>query len=153
MDTIGMLEQWAQVRQGLLQAMENITDAELSYTPRADLWPLGQIICHIASTEEGWFRCNVTHEVSCWEDIDYQLADYPGIPALRLLLAEVHARTLGLFNSNGSPDSVAAREVTLPWGPVIAIGEVLWHVLEHEIHHRGEIYLMMGMLGKKAPDV
>jgi uncharacterized damage-inducible protein DinB len=150
---MGMLEHWAQVRQGFLQAMENIADEELFYSPRQGIWTLGLTICHIASVEELWFRGYVTHELSSLEEADYQLEDYPSIPALRLLLAEVHARTLSMFNNNGSAASVAAREVTLPWGPVISISEVLWHVLEHEIHHRGEVYLLMGLLGKEAPDV
>ena len=30
---------------------------------------------------------------------------------------------------------------------------VVWHVLEHDLHHGGEISLMLGMNGLKAPDV
>jgi uncharacterized damage-inducible protein DinB len=40
-----------------------------------------------------------------------------------------------------------------PWGAEVTLRWVIWHVLEHEIHHRGEIYLMLGMMGLEAPDV
>jgi len=41
----------------------------------------------------------------------------------------------------------------VPRGAKVPLGWVAWHVLEHEIHHRGEIYLMLGLLGMEAPDV
>jgi len=37
--------------------------------------------------------------------------------------------------------------------PEMIIEEVVWHVLEHEIHQRGEIYLMLSLQGIEAPDV
>ncbi len=30
---------------------------------------------------------------------------------------------------------------------------IFWHVLEHEIHHRGELSLILGFLGKQGLDV
>jgi uncharacterized damage-inducible protein DinB len=46
-----------------------------------------------------------------------------------------------------------AQVCQLPWGAQVSMGWAVWHVLEHEIHHRGEIYLMLGLLGMEAPDV
>ncbi|MBE0697809.1 MAG: hypothetical protein IH586_12880 [Anaerolineaceae bacterium] len=33
------------------------------------------------------------------------------------------------------------------------LGVIFMHVLEHEIHHRGEVILMLGLLGIEVPDV
>ena len=131
--------------------MECLSDDQLTYTPREGLRPLGEIFCHIASNEEGWFRYCVTHQIDGWDEADFRLEDYPSIPAIRLLLAEVHERTLTLLTHD--TQLVLKQEITLPWGPVISVEGVVWHVLEHEIHHRGEIYLMLGLLGIEAPDV
>jgi uncharacterized damage-inducible protein DinB len=30
---------------------------------------------------------------------------------------------------------------------------VVWHVLEHDLHHGGEISLTLGMHGLQAPDI
>jgi uncharacterized damage-inducible protein DinB len=49
--------------------------------------------------------------------------------------------------------SVQRQPVQLPRGAQTIIGWVLWHVLVHEIHHRGEIFLMPGLMGIEAPDV
>jgi uncharacterized damage-inducible protein DinB len=48
---------------------------------------------------------------------------------------------------------VMKRAVSTSWGLETDVEWVTWHVIEHEIHHRGEIYLMLGMLGIEAPDV
>ena len=45
------------------------------------------------------------------------------------------------------------RTCNLAWGPQVGMEWVVWHVIEHEIHHRGEVYLMLGLLGMEAPDV
>jgi len=33
------------------------------------------------------------------------------------------------------------------------LGWIIWHVLEHEIHHRGELSLILGLLGREGLDV
>ena len=30
---------------------------------------------------------------------------------------------------------------------------IIWHVIEHDLHHGGEISLMLGMHGLVAPDI
>ena len=40
-----------------------------------------------------------------------------------------------------------------PWNEDIPLRWIVWHVLEHEIHHRGEIFLMLGLMGMEAPDI
>jgi hypothetical protein len=52
---------------------------------------------------------------------------------------------------------LSACFAALPWNRLPAARsrrEVFAHcVQEHEIHHRGEIYLMLGLMGMEAPDV
>ena len=37
--------------------------------------------------------------------------------------------------------------------PVITRHWVIWHLIEHDVHHGGEISLTLGMHGLKAPDL
>jgi uncharacterized damage-inducible protein DinB len=39
------------------------------------------------------------------------------------------------------------------WGEPIPLRWIIWHVLEHEVHHRGELSLILGLLGKEGLDV
>jgi uncharacterized damage-inducible protein DinB len=142
---------WAEVRSGLVQALDQLHPGQLDFVPRAGLWSLRQTACHIAGAEEGWFRYIVTHELNGWEAADFDPADYPDVPALKRLLEAVHARTLAFLETVDEAD--VDRQIELPWGPTAPLRWIIWHVLEHEIHHRGEIFLMLGLMGMEAPDV
>jgi uncharacterized damage-inducible protein DinB len=151
MDAMVVWKHWTQVREGLNTALDLLADDQLDFTPRAGLWSLRETVCHIATVEKGWFRYIITHEVSGWAEAEYPPASYPSVAALKALLAEEHARSVAYF----LPDleEKLAQPVLLPWGKETSVAWILLHVLEHEIHHRGEVYLMLGMLGIEAPDV
>ena len=154
MQTATLFNHWFEVRQALLSALDQLSDSQLEFTPCKGLWSLGQTACHIASAEEGWFRYCVTHEIDGWEAAEFKLENFPTVADLKRLLSEVHARTEAMFPANpAGADAVMQRRVLLPWGPEVSIEYVVWHVLEHEIHHRGEIFLMLGLLSMEAPDV
>jgi uncharacterized damage-inducible protein DinB len=142
---------WPDVRNGLYQALDQLTDAQLAFVPREGLWSLGQVVCHIAGCEDSWFRCYVTHELSSWEEADYQAENYPTAAKLKQLLIGVHNRTEAWMETIDEAD--IDKEIELPWGAKAPLRWIIWHVLEHEIHHRGEIYLMLGLQGMEAPDV
>jgi uncharacterized damage-inducible protein DinB len=141
---------WDEVRRGLYAALEQLTDEQLSFVPREGLWSLGQVACHIAEGEEHWFR-HYIHNRWPAESDRLRLSDYGSVTALKALLAQVHARTDQWLETLDEGD--LAHEVILPWGGRCSVRFAIWHILEHEIHHRGEIYLMLGLLGMEAPDV
>lgn len=142
------LRYWPLVREGLFQALGQLTDEQLAFAPRERLWSLGQIAVHIAEAEEGWFRHVVTGELSEWPH--YRPADYPSVAAVKALLEEVHGRTIAYLES--LDEAGLERVIEVSWGQ-FSLRWVCWHVLEHEIHHRGEIFLLLGLLGMAAPDV
>jgi len=151
MKTRMLFKHWQDVRSGLLAALDKLNDSQLAFIPGEGLWSLHQTVLHIAGAEEGWFRYIVTHELSGWEEAEFQPADFPTLVEVKKLLAEVHERVEAMFSQDA--DARMAELVKLPWGPTISLEEVVWHILEHEIHHRGEGYLMLGLMGLEAPDV
>ena len=62
----------------------------------------------------------------------------------------MRARTLAYVG--GLSDADLAATVETPWGAKERRIELLWHVVEHEIHHRGELSLMLGILGREGLD-
>jgi uncharacterized damage-inducible protein DinB len=62
--------------------------------------------------------------------------------------------TLGSDGAKSDPAVVGPETVVdTPWGEKLPLTWIILHVLEHEIHHRGEIYLMLGLLGVDAPAI
>jgi uncharacterized damage-inducible protein DinB len=148
MNAQDLFSHWGDVRNGLIAAIDKITDTQLDFRPREGLWSLREIIVHIAGTEDGWLRCFTRNS---WHEHPPQASDFPTIDTLKSLLAKEHAATDAQFA--GDADGALGQLCTLPWGAQVTMGWAVWHVLEHEIHHRGEVYLILGLLGIEAPDV
>ena len=59
-------DHWQSVRQGLLQALDMVTDEQLGFVPGPGLWSLGTVARHIANAEDGWFRYVTAGELDEW---------------------------------------------------------------------------------------
>ena len=140
---------WQSVRRGLMEALDKLDDEQLGFVPREGLWSLGKVACHIADAEDGWFRYVATSELDEWPQ--FKARDYPTVKSIQRLLTEVHTRTEAYLTTLDDAD--LERIILAPWGSEFPLRWIIWHVLEHEIHHRGEIYLMLGLMGMDAPDV
>ena len=149
MNAAELFSHWKYVRQGLYEALDLLTDEQLAFVPGEGLWSLGTVACHIANAEDGWFRYIAAGELEDWPPMEPE--QYPSVAAIKSLLEETHAYTMAFLEGLYVAD--LERKVTTFWGAELSIRWIIWHVLEHEIHHRGEIYLMLGLMGMEAPDV
>jgi len=139
---------WGQVRAHLLATIAKFEEADLHYRPFADAMSAGQIMTHIADAEEGWFRYVITGERNEWPT-EYTLQNYPSKEVIGQLLDQVHGRTESFLATLELAD--LERQVQVPWGDdTFTLGWIIWHVLEHEIHHRGELSLILGLLGREG---
>lgn len=141
---------WAPVRADLLATLDEFEDEELNFVPFEGSWSVGEIALHIANAEEGWFQYVLKQEMDEWPN-EFSLVDYPSVAAIKALLTSVHNRTDAYLNHLEA--DAMKRVIVTPWGETITLGWVVWHVLEHEIHHRGELSLILGMLEKVGLEV
>ncbi|MCK5053163.1 MAG: DinB family protein [Anaerolineales bacterium] len=145
-----MFDHWRQVRSDLLTTMDKYSADHLAFVPFKTAMSVGQIMLHIAGAEEGWFRYVIGWDYDEWPQ-EYSLADYPNVGSIKALLTEVHTRTEAYLDTQDLDD--LERRIDAPWGKSIPLGWIIWHVMEHEIHHRGELSLILGMLGREGLDV
>lgn len=145
-----LVSHWQQVRADLMATIDQFDEDELLYTPFDGSWPAGQVMLHIADAEEGWFRHVVTGELNAWPE-DFKLEKYSTSESIKSLLTVVHDRTEAFLSSMNEED--LERTIETPWGKSISLGWIVLHVFEHEIHHRGELSLMLGLLGREGLDV
>jgi len=150
MDPVKIFSHWKSVRAGLLAVIGEFTEAELVYQPFKTSWPVGQIMLHIADAEDGWFRYAVSGELEQWPE-QYTLENYPRKADILEVLASVHQRTEHTLAS--LDEDALTQVIRFPWGTSAPMLWVIWHIIEHEIHHRGELSLILGLMGKEAPDV
>lgn len=150
MNVRALFKHWDEVRANLFRALDMLTDDQLDFVPREGLWSLGEVARHIANAEEGWFRFAIAREHDEWPPA-YAAADYPTVAAVKALLTEVHARTEAYLDTLSMDD--LDQQIEAPWGQQFSLLWIIWHIIDHEIHHRGEIFLMLGLMGLEAPDI
>jgi len=144
---IPLVSFWAEARERLDVALNTLSDDDLSFSPGAGLRTLGENLAHIGMAEDYWLSVAEGSKVGNWEVATTpELATLAGI---RSRLDAAHQATLaylGDLEADRLEDTRRTRrgqEVTLQW--------IVWHVIEHEVHHRGEVYFAMGMHGTPSP--
>lgn len=149
MKPIHMFSHWGQVRADLYATIDMFYQGELTFVPFKGSWSIGQIMLHIGDTENYWIHMIVRHEIDPWTS--YRLADYPTTSAIKEVLKSVREKTIAFLTSIDEND--LDKEHKTPDGQPYTLRWILWHVFEHEIHHRGELSLSLGLLGRNGLDV
>jgi uncharacterized damage-inducible protein DinB len=108
-----------------------------------------QLLLHIAQEEHGELGFGIAQTLSMFPS-EYDPAVYPNLASIVALLGQVHDATVSYVA--GLKDEDLARAVQTPWGARYRLIEMLDHLIEHEIHHRGELSLILGLLGRKGFD-
>ena len=67
------------------------------------------------------------------------------------MLEQARQRTATLLEQLDEGDLSCEYETQK--GERFTLGWIIWHVLEHEIHHRGELSMALGLLGREGLDV
>ncbi len=78
----------------------------------------------------------------------YTSNKFPTVVTIQSLLASVHAQSITYLR--GLNDDDLSRSMATAWGATYALVEMIGHLLEHEIYHRAELSLILGMLGREG---
>jgi uncharacterized damage-inducible protein DinB len=144
-----MLSRWEQARDGLLDTARKFSDAELKYRPASGLYTVGETLLHVAHEEAIEVHYGITGAVPGVPPV-YDASQFASVASILEVLTEVHGLTVDYLQM--LTDERLLSEIDAPWGMRAQQAEMLMHVLEHELHHRGELSLMLGLLGKPGLD-
>jgi len=137
---------WGIMRKSLIHMVDRFKEEELAFQPFENSWSVRKIFLHVAESEEFWLRSVLLNETS--GDIEYDLTEFPDRASIKRKLDEVHARSLAYLKSL---DEIRLQKpISTEWGENLTPSQVLWHVIEHECHHHGELSLCLGLLGRKG---
>ena len=146
---------WKQYQDHIKGALAPLTAEQLELRAAPHLRSIGEIALHIIGCRAGWFTEFLGED--CGADVKaYASWDVPGSPA-RTPAEMVQAldRTWQCMTAclaRWSPDDM---QQTFPddWdGKQVDLSRawVVWHVMEHDLHHGGELSLTLGMHGIPA---
>lgn len=141
------LQYWPSVRARTRRVIECIPPDQLEWAPAANRWTLGDQVRHLAAIERWMYAETVHGHPLRYPGHGRELAD--GYDAVLAYHDRCHAESMALFREL-TPERWEGKTLTAA-GTAITTWKWLRAMVEHEAHHRGQIYFVLGLLGVKTP--
>lgn len=140
---------WSGIRGRTRRVVETIPPDRIEWSPAAGRWSLGDIVRHLAGIERDMYAENVRGRPTRYPGHGRELAD--GHAAVLAYHDRKHAESLEILRAL-TPEQLQAK-VQTPADTPITAWKWLRAMVEHESHHRGQLYLMLGLLGVATPPI
>ena len=138
-------EQWKRLNQTLVDLVDYIPDDKLDWSPQAGMWGFREILSHITSTRGNWLSREGT-------DREAVLAIVTSKADLTRLLRESWEHVERFLAEQRYVDRVYEGE--RDGQPYSYSGHwIAFHLLEHDIHHRSDVFHYLALLGIEHPEV
>ncbi len=136
---------WARFNDELIRLVDYVPDDKMNWSPKPELWNFRGILLHIAATRYGWMSVDRPEGQqlarNVWQTlrskVDIQDAYRHSWDYLAPFLSD-EAKLAATYDDEG-------QIVTGHW--------IAFHLLEHDIHHRADIFHYLALLGIETPDV
>jgi uncharacterized damage-inducible protein DinB len=146
-DAGSFLAYLSRIRGRTLAVARAIPEDRLEWRPQEGAFSFGDILRHLAATERYMFAENARRMPSRYPGHGPELAS--GSAAVFEYLTRTHEEAVAIFAAL-SPEDLQRKCVT-PGGAELAVWKWLRSMVEHEIHHRGQIYVYLAILGIHGP--
>jgi uncharacterized damage-inducible protein DinB len=149
LDLTAFLDHLDRVHERTRRVVRCITPEALEWSPAPGRWTPGDQVRHLAGIERWMYAENAHGRPSRYAGHGRELA--VGLDAVLAYYDGLHAASRALF-ATLTPAQWDARTAT-PAGTPITTWKWLRAMLEHEAHHRGQLYLTLGLLGIATPPI
>ena len=122
-------------------------DGILFKIPAEGARPLGEVILHMIRSLEYYIRGIV---INHWEALPYSIMEFTTIPEIVNLYQSV-AKTFETYLENLSMDKL--NEIVTDFNRPATKAELLLEMIEHSIHHRGQLSVYFRLLGINLPSI
>ena len=148
--TIGpFLDYYEKIRQRTLKVIQSIPPDKMDWTYQEGKFTFADLIRHIASIERYMYGENVQLKPSRYPGHGKELAD--GYENVLAYLDRTHKESMAIFASLSDED--LRKKCTTPGGAEITVWKWLRAMVEHEIHHRGQLYIYLSMISVPASPI
>lgn len=135
---------WGRFNESLIKLVDYVPDDQLDWSPKPELWNFRGILLHIAAARESWLGELVK--------LEGESLDVWGTVRTREQIKSAYAhswqRVERFLGDQAKLDATYQDDE----GPVTGHW-VAFHLLEHDIHHRADIFHYLALLGIETPDV
>jgi len=148
---------WDVYQQRLVEAIAPLTLEQLALRSSPQNWSVGMLVTHIVSTRVWWFHTRMGEgsadlaPLGLWDENEEE----PLRPATELVAGL--ERTWQMIQDALARWAPADLEQIFPPHGERTVARsrqyIIWHVLEHDIHHGGELSSILGAHGLAAVDL
>ena len=140
---VPFLDYLDRVHERTRRVVMQIPAPDLEWSPLPGKFSFGDLVRHLATIERYMYGETVHGRPSAYPGHGRDLAD--GFDATITYYDRLHNESRALFAS--LTDARLVEKCRTPADTPITVGKWLRAMIEHESHHRGQIYLMLGMRG------
>ena len=137
------------IRERTMRVVRCVPPERIDWTYKEGKFTFGDLMRHLASIERWMFAENAQLRPSRYPGHGRELAD--GYDAVVEYMQRMHAESMEIFRSLSEED--LARSCVTPGGASLRVSKWLRAMIEHEAHHRGQIYLYCSMLDIPTPPI
>lgn len=141
------LDYFEKVRKRTLRIINYIPPEKIDWTYAEGKFTFGDLIRHLATIERYMYAENAQFKPSKYPGCGKDLAN--GYEESINYLHTMHAESVAIFKQVTSAQ--LQQKCTTPGNSPITLWKWLRLMAEHEIHHRGQIYLYLSILGIQTP--
>jgi uncharacterized damage-inducible protein DinB len=151
---------WARYQKALVETVTPLTPEQLALPAGAHRWSIGELIQHMVGDRVWWYQTWMGEgspdlaPIAHWDPADpleqqaLSAAELvAGLDATwQMVTAALSRWTAADLEQVFSPPKEMSEEERQSTGDITRQW-IIWHVLEHEIHHGGELSLALGAYG------
>jgi uncharacterized damage-inducible protein DinB len=145
---------WETYNDYLVEAVGNLTDEQLLLTNSSSQWPVWSLAVHILSTRPHWLTgvAGEEHAPSAplldWDEDGEPIYSVAKIADGLRTSWDLVAAVLDRWTADTMDQTYTTRR-----GYVCTRQWIIWHLIEHDLHHGGELVYTLGAHGIKVPDL
>lgn len=142
----------------LVEAVAPLTPEQLEMRASPDLRNVYEIITHIVGARARWFSGMGEGDETLAALTTFDRRDQPRRNAAEIEMALEHSwgaisDCLGRWTIANLADTFPNDEPEPDEPEVFTRQWIIWHLIEHDLHHGGELFYTLGMHGLKTPDL
>jgi uncharacterized damage-inducible protein DinB len=135
------------IRERTMRVLRMAPADKLEWRHTPGVFSMGDLARHIAAVERYTFAENVLGRPSRYHGCGTDLAD--GLDNVIGFMERMHGETIEILRPLKPED--LERKGTSPQGVPVTAWKLLRAMVEHEVHHRGEMYVYLALLGVDRP--
>lgn len=146
-DTKTFLNYYTKIKNRTRRLFEYIPAEKIEWTYQKGKFTIGDIIRHLANIERMMYAENIQQKPSLYEGCSTVYAS--GFQEVIKFYNDQHSASMAIFSKLSKEDVM--KKCKTPAGIEITIWKWMRAMVEHEIHHRGQLYIYLGMLDIETP--